>query len=77
MDRFATEVVATKVVLVQTAAQLPSGVWVLEVSCADYEAFVELPKVVAFNGLRYGLTGWNSDSGMAYYRSDARYAEVL
>lgn len=41
----------------------------LEVDCADFDAYKDLPKAVEFNGALFGLTGWNSDRCMAYYKS--------
>ena len=47
---------------------------VLETDCADYDAYTALPRVVERDGVLFGLTGWNSDRGMAYYKSNT--AEV-
>lgn len=53
---------------------LPDGVTVLETACADYDTFRTLPRVIDCDGYVYGLTGFNSDQGYAYYRDDARTA---
>ncbi len=44
------------------------------VSCDGYTAFKALPAAIDFRGVRYGLTGWNSDRFIAYYRTDAPVA---
>ena len=51
------------------------GVSCLTVPCPeDYETFRTLPQAVTFDGRTYGLTGFNSDRHVAYYRSDAAVA---
>jgi len=52
-------------------------VHVIEADCPDYDAFCALPKVVEMDAITYGLTGWNSDRGVAFYRSDAKMAKAL
>ena len=59
------------------AQTLPNGVKVLLVPCIDYDALRALPAAVAFEGVKFGRTGWNSDSHVAYYRNDALIALVL
>ena len=61
-------------VTVLEAQCLPDGVRVLLVPCNQVDDMRQLPKAVLFEGRRYGKTGWNSDSLVAYYRDDARFA---
>lgn len=53
------------------------GVRVLITSCTSYEEYKSLPKAVKFEGMVFGKTGWNSDTGRAYYRTDALIARVI
>ena len=57
--------------------RLPGGAAALIVDCDDYDAFRMLPRVVAFDGRRYGLTGWHSDWQIACYRSDVALAQAV
>jgi hypothetical protein len=59
---------------VMSHGTLPDGVRYLETRGCDYTEVRTLPNVVEFNGERYGFTGWNSDRGIAYYRTDAPHA---
>ena len=59
------------------AQTLPNGVQVLLVPCGDYDAMRHLPGAVVYKGRRYGKTGWNSDSFVAYYRTDAALARPV
>jgi hypothetical protein len=43
--------------------------WGLETTCLDYDAFKALPKAVEYDGRQYSLTGWNSDTGRACYKT--------
>lgn len=73
-----TNKTATKIegaVVVRAQHTLTSGVQALVVDCADYDAYQRLPQGVEFEGKRYGLSGWNSDMGCAYYRTDMRLAQ--
>ncbi len=65
---------AIDAVTVLEAQLLPDGVRVLLVPCNQVDDMRALPKAVTFEGRRYGKTGWNSDSLVAYYRDDARFA---
>jgi hypothetical protein len=49
---------------------------VLEINCADHDAFVALPHIVELDGIKFGLTGWNSDRGMAYYKNTVAMAKI-
>jgi len=40
------------------------------VRCRDYDDYCALPDALRIDGATYGLTGWNSDRGHAYYRTD-------
>jgi hypothetical protein len=53
-----------------------SGLNELVVECADYDVYATLPRVVEYKGATYGLTGWNSDRGQAYYRDDVQVARA-
>ena len=61
----------------QSNERMPDGVQVATVSCSDYATFNSLPAAIEVKGLTLGLTGWNSDSNVAYYRSDAHFATVV
>jgi len=56
---------------------LPNGVTVLTTSCVDLYRYSALPDVVSYDGSDFGLTGWNSDRGLAYYKPDPVTAEVV
>lgn len=63
--------------IVITSSATRDGVCVLETPCADYEEYRTLPRVVyitLYGRSIFGLTGWNSDHGVAYYRDDATVA---
>ncbi len=49
----------------------------ITVACGTYDTYAALPRVVRFEGEVYGLTGWNSDYGCAYYKRGARYATAV
>lgn len=59
------------------AASVCEGVHFAMVACADYEAYCALPQVISFEGRLLGRTGWNSDKGVAYFRSDAKMGRVI
>ncbi len=65
---------ALDAVLILDVQDLPDGVRVLKVPCADFDAFRALPKAVEHGGRPFGLTGWDSDMCLACYRSDAELA---
>lgn len=50
---------------------LPDGIAVAMTRCADHDAFVKLPEAVEIGDIAYRKSGWNSDRGVAYYRTDA------
>lgn len=52
---------------------LPNGVVILVADCNSYSFFDKLPGFVRFKGNAYGKAGWNSDRGVAYFRSDISY----
>ena len=35
-----------------------------------FQSYRKLPPVVKHDGMMFGLTGWDSDKGLAYYRND-------
>ncbi len=49
----------------------------LEVDCADHDTYMSLPRVVEKDGDLFGLTGWNSDRGMAYYKTGVPFARTV
>jgi len=63
-------------ILVRAAYAMPHErllemVRVIETDCSDHDVFSALPRVVEMGGIVYGLTGWDSDHGVAFYRNDA------
>ena len=48
---------------------------VVEVSCPHHVAFTGLPAAVEFEGNKYGRAGWNSDHGIAYYKTSAPFGK--
>lgn len=53
------------------------GEFWLEVDCNGYEGLQALPKVLEFEGRRYGQTGWNSDRNVAYYCTSKKFAVAI
>jgi len=49
----------------------------LEVDCVDYEHYSKLPRLVRKNGVMFGLTGWNSDRGIACYKDRVITAKAI
>jgi hypothetical protein len=45
--------------------------------CADYDAFILLPRVLRWEGDLYAVTGWDSDKGEAYWKPSRLIAEVV
>ena len=62
-------------VLIRRIEELPDGVSVAIVTCEDGAHFKRLPMAIHYYDTAYGLTGWNSDQCIAYYRSDALIGE--
>ena len=58
-------------------ASVANGVHVVSVRCADYDVFVGLPRAIEFEGRLLGLTGWNSDRHLAYYKSNVVLARSV
>jgi len=58
---------------------LPNGVGVLTAPCHSQTNFAAMPAAVRFgrDGDCYGLSGWNSDRGVAYYRTDKAHADTI
>lgn len=48
---------------------------VFETPCEDYERFAKLPGVCEFEGRLYAKTGWNSDTGLACYKTGRMIAK--
>jgi hypothetical protein len=57
------------VVLLHTAWYY--GNLILQTTCHSYEDYNALPPVVSYTGVDCGLTGWNSDTETARYKSGA------
>lgn len=56
----------------------PDGVHCLILSCENgYDTYKHLPDVLRYEERLYGKTGWNSDSLVAYYKTDVKLAEVV
>jgi|2_EtaG_2_1085320.scaffolds.fasta_scaffold00571_21 hypothetical protein len=56
---------------------LPDGVFVAEAACLSNDYFNELPDAIEFRNNILGKSGWNSDIGKAYYRSDVQLAKIV
>lgn len=56
-------------VKVLSREELPDGELCLTVPCDDYSALRSLPKMLTYEGARYGRTGWNSDLRIAYFKT--------
>lgn len=56
------------------AADQIEGTLCLVTGCEDYDHYRSLPVAITYNGVLCGKTGWNSDSGRAYYQSNATLA---
>lgn len=75
MTNEATILTATIAIVNHWIAPDHSGLQVVTVRCEDdYETFKTLPSAIEFNGVRYGKSGFNSDSKIAYYRNDTLLA---
>lgn len=64
----------TNMIPVQAVETLPNGVGVLTVKCDDYDQFAALPPAVRYLDTMHGKSGWNSDSHVAYFRTDVALA---
>jgi len=63
---------ATTDLVAQAHVCLPDGVKVLTLPLVDgFETYKKLPPVLEYQGRRYGKTGWNSDTMVGYWRTDA------
>lgn len=49
--------------------------YAVRVGCPDYDAFEALPPALQYRGRTFAKSGWNSDYGVAFYRTD--WAENL
>lgn len=56
---------------------LPDGEAFIEVNCPNYDAFTALPGGMKYEGETYGLTGWNSDTCLAYYKAGKQFAMTV
>lgn len=50
--------------------EFPDGTKTASVSVHGWDDVKRLPKVIELRGILYGRSGWNSDSLVAYYRTD-------
>ena len=50
---------------------------IVTVSCPDYQAHGQLPDAVEFENRIHVMTGWNSDRGVAYYKSSGFWARKV
>lgn len=68
--------IATGYVKIETVGVL-DGISCLSVSCPDFDAFRVLPAALEYEGKIHGLRGFDSDIGMAYYKTSALLAKVV
>lgn len=61
----------TNLIHVLYAGKILENEWFLEVSCNDFDEYKRLPKALKYDTKFYGLTGWNSDYGKAFYKTSA------
>lgn len=59
---------ATEVKAIQVIPQQYKEMRWLETRVMDADEYLALPAVVEFQGTTYYRTGWNSDTGAAYYK---------
>ena len=71
--------VATEVsqAIVLINAEWYYGELVLQTTCCSYDDYKALPAVVNYTGVDCGLTGWNSDTYTACYKSGAAIARKV
>ena len=50
---------------------------IFETNCLDFDAFKALPKAASLDGTVYALTGWNSDTCRACYKTGFKVAFPL
>ena len=74
MDKMAKALEGALVVLQEFNLGYHTG---LTVACGDYGDFRKLPPVVELRGVQYGKTGWDSDKGIAFYRTDVKLAVAV
>jgi hypothetical protein len=63
--------------LTVVAAWTVEGQTCISVPCADIDTYASLPGAVEFEGRLLGRTGWNSDRGLAYYKTGATLARKV
>lgn len=51
--------------------------YIIETTCVDYDAYKALPTAVRFEGRLYTKTGWNSDTGLACYKTGRPFAVAV
>jgi len=57
---------------------LPNGVRVITIDYnGSYDDFKSAPASLMYNNVVYGKTAHNSDTGRIYYRTDAKFANIL
>ena len=59
------------------ASYVLDGQQIIEVTCADFDAYKALPDAVEWCGKILGKTGWNSDLGKACYKMGVSLAKAI
>jgi hypothetical protein len=59
-----------------TSVATVENVLCIVVDCTDFDHYKSLPAVVSHDGRLCGKTGWNSDTGRAYYQSNAMIVKI-
>lgn len=57
--------------------QYEPEVKIIETECNDFDGYKALPNVIEFGGIRYGKTGWSSDTFKACYKSTKLFARAV
>ena len=75
-NRMGMQATAVPAVPVTAAYQMLNSVRVVEtrVGANNYDGFERTPVAVEFEGVRYGRSSWNSDTGVVIYRNDTPFA---
>lgn len=71
------EAMAVREAVLVLAAYKLEGTLRVEVPCAGYEAWQELPPALEVMGTLCGKTGWSSDLCKAYYSSGALLGKAV
>jgi len=68
------EAKARRDIVTVSALHVIDGRTIVETLCVDYEHYRQLPDAIEFVNKILCKTGWNSDTGLACYKSGALYA---